>query len=287
MTLRAYAGTKTGYVPWALDQNQRGPSCGMTAISVAYRILTGWTIFPTKGHYRNFEDQLFKVKIDKGDENAYVLRKAAKDLDHTQAGEIVNADSLVDLVGLCEDVSAEVVSLSPSLKVGEDFVASVREDIKAGYVPIVLFHVGYIKGNSKEYEPRRGQTHRHWIAIFGVETGRSWLHLELRNLSPRAPLLFNGHDMNRNDMLVWNWGKPFIIGGEELGQSSALSIDWVTEPRMWKKTSGKKGQLAWLELGPGDKRYRVGSTESNVRYTVEKPTRDLDLRGYVRVRATS
>jgi len=87
--------------------------------------------------------------------------------------------------------------------------------------------------------------------------------------------------------LVWNRGKPFIIGGEELGQSSALSIDWVTEPRMWKKTSGKKGQLAWLELGPGDKRYRVGSTESNVRYTVEKPTRDLDLRGYVRVRATS
>ena len=51
------------------------------------------------GHYRDFESQRYKVKIDKGQENADVLRKAAKDLDHTQAAEIVNADSLVDVIG--------------------------------------------------------------------------------------------------------------------------------------------------------------------------------------------
>lgn len=88
-------------------------------------------------------------------------------------------------------------------------------------------------------------------------------------------------------MLVWNWGEPFIIGGEELGDSSALSIDWVTRPRMWKKTPGQKGNLAWLELGPHETGYTEGSKDSNVRYTTEKPTRHLDLRGYVRVRATS
>lgn len=284
--LTEYSGTKTGYVPWAMTQDQRGPSCGMTAISVAYRILTGWTIFPTKGHYRDFESQRYKVKIDKGKENAYVLRKAAKDLDHTQAGEIVNADSLVDLIGLCEDVTAEVVEIAASPKPGEAFVASIRKDIEAGHVPIVLFHVGYTR-KAGFYEPRRGQTHRHWVAVFGVEHKRTWRHLGIKHLSVQPPLKFTETVESANAMLVWNWGKPYIVGGLELGDSSALSIDWVTRPRMWKKESGKLGRLAWLELGPGDRDYEEGSKEPNVRYTVEKPTRDLDLRGYVRVRATS
>jgi len=283
MTLRAYSGTKTGYVPWALTQNQRGPTCAMTAISVAYRILTGWTIFPTKGHFRNFESQLFNITIEKGQENAYVLRKAAKDLDHTQAGEIVNADSLVELVGLCEDVAAEVVSFKPSMTVGQDFVESIRTDIGKGLVPIVLFHVGFTSTQG-HYLPERGQKYRHWIAIFGVEEKRKWLQLDIKHLSVQPALRFTAQDMKAADMLVWNWGNPFIVGGDELGGSSALSIDWVTEPRMWEK-SGKPGTLAWLERGPGDKDYQPDLEQSNVRYTVEKPTRDLDLRGYVRIGA--
>lgn len=48
-----YAGVR-GDVPWTMKQNQRGPTCGCTSIAVAYRILTGWTVFPTKGNYRQF-----------------------------------------------------------------------------------------------------------------------------------------------------------------------------------------------------------------------------------------
>lgn len=285
--LRSYNGLMFGHVPWAMTQNQRGPTCGMTAISVAYRILTGWTIFPTKGHYRDFYNQLYNVKLTKGHEKAYVLRRAAKDLQHTKAGEIVNADSLVKLVDLCEGVRAKVVSFEPSTvvgqSVGQSFVEAIREEMEGGNVPIVLFHVGYT-GTEGHYEPKRGQTHRHWVAIFGVEDGgRSWRHLDVRNVEGQIPLQFTGHDMQPNDLLVWNWGRPYIVGGVELGESSALSIDWVTDPRMWKKQSGKPGKLAWLELGPGDTEYRVGLNEPNVRYTKERPTRDLDLRGYVSV----
>lgn len=287
MNLQAYNGTMTGHRPWALTQNQRGPTCGMTAISVAYRILTGWTIFATKGQFRDFNKQLFLVDMQKGDEDAYVLRKAAKDLHLTQAGEIVNADSLLELLNLCEGVSADIVELQDSHDVGARFVSSVRADIKAGYVPIVLFHVGILGGG--QYKPARGEKYQHWVAIFGVEENNAWCHATVKNLSPQTDLTFPDGVMTADAMLVWNWGRPFVVGGEALGRSSALSIDWVSgRPRMWMKDESKEmeGKLKWNELTGSDDNYVVDSTAPNVRYTQEAPSRSLDLRGYVRVRAT-
>lgn len=285
MTLQRYTGDVLGRVPWALTQNQRGPTCGMTAISVAYRLLTGWTIFPTKGQFRDFNRQLFAVDMKKGDENCYGLREAAKDLGHTTAGEIVNADSLVELIGRCDGVTADIVELPDTLDVGARFVTSVRESIKAGYVPIVLFHVGFtlVQG---QYRPARGEKYQHWVAIVGVEENMGWCHVRPTYLSPEPSLTFPGSKMSKDDMLVWNWGKPFIVGGEELGRSSALSIDWVSgRPRMWEKEPGKPGELKWLERAGDDKEYVDGSTAPNVRYTSEQPLRDVNLRGYVRMRA--
>jgi hypothetical protein len=260
----------------------------MTAISVAYRILTGWTIFATKGQFRDFNRQLFKVDMQKGDENAYVLRKAAKDMHLTQAGEIVNADSLLELLGLCEGVSAEIVELEDSHDVGARFVNSVRADIKAGYVPIVLFHVGFTSVRG-QFKPARGEKYQHWVTIVGVEEKNAWCHATVKNLSPQVDLTFNGSPMSTDEMLVWNWGEPYVVGGVELGKSSALSIDWVSgKPRMWVKDDSqeKEGQLSWKEVTGSDDNYVNGSTAPNVRYTQEAPVRSLDLRGYIRVRAT-
>lgn len=283
MALREYTGTKQGDIPWAMDQNQRGPTCGMTAISVAYRILTGWTIFPTKGHFRDFQSKLYGVKINKGDENAYVLRKAAKDLEHTVAGEIVNADSLVELIRCCEGVDAETVPFEDNVDVGEKFLQSVRKDILAGNVPIVLFHVG-LTLTEGQYKPHRGEKYQHWVAIFGAEEGRKWSHLQIKHLTPRMPLKFTDNNVEKDALLVWNWGKPYIVGGVELGKSSALSIDWATgKPRMWEKEANKPGQLAWLEWTGTDPQYIEGSKLANHRYTVETANKSLDLRGYVRV----
>lgn len=248
----------------------------MTAISVAYRILTGWTIFPTKGHFRKFNSELYGITLEKGQENAYVLRRAAKDLEHTVAGEIVNADALVDLVNLCEDVRGEVVQVEDA----DEFVESVKKDLERGNVPIVLFHVGLpLVRNSGLYRPARGEKYRHWVAIVGAARKGTWRPAASKHFK----LTFSG-DYKSGDLLVWNWGQPFLVGGKELGKASALSIDWTGDrPRMFEKELGKPCKLAWLEYGPDDDRYRDQVKSPRVRYVSEKPTRDLASLGYVRV----
>jgi hypothetical protein len=182
--MEAYGGALSGHRPWIMTKNQRGPTCGLTAITVAYRILTGWTIFATKGQYRDFMHEVKSVNLKKGEEKAYVLRKAAKDKGFTAAGEIVNADDLVELVNICDDIRAKVKVIDGSIpsKLGEKFVQSVRDDIKKGIVPIVLFYVGDNPNSPPDYMPTRKGLFQHWVPLFAVEDNFKWLSLKVKNL---------------------------------------------------------------------------------------------------------
>lgn len=233
MALRKFNGITFGRVPWALTQDQRGPTCGMTAISVAYRILTGWTIFPTKGHFRTFNENIYGIVLNKGQENAYVLRRAAKDLSHTVAGEIVNADSLANLVNLCEDVEGQVVELDDSAT----FVTSVEYDIKNGCVPIVLFHVELplVEGTGL-YRPQRGGRYRHWVAIVGVKKEGTWHcvksgHFPLTSrVMVRKQTCSSGIGGNRSSWVAPSWAKlrPSVSTGREINHACLRSS--LTDP---------------------------------------------------------
>jgi hypothetical protein len=81
---------------------------------------------------------------------------------------------------------------------------------------------------------------------------------------------------------MWNWGDPWLIDGKALGESSALSLDWTTEPRMWDKRNGIEGELGWNEINPSQKNeYKLGIKDKKVRYTARKANRNLEERGYV------
>ncbi len=279
--MRKYSGTLNGHRPWAMQQNQRGPTCGLTAISVAYRILTGWTIFATKGEYRNFMQTNKRVTVNKGQENAYVLRKAAKDKGFTAAGEIVNADDLAKLVNICQGVRARVNVVEGSWRrnVGSSFVRAVREDIKKGIVPVVMFYVN-VMGRGR-YAPDRSGLFQHWIPLFAVEENRKWISLEVKNLTRKAPLKLPQGNVPKNLMVMWNWGNPWLVDGEALGKSSALSLDWTTTPRMWDKRDAQSGDMGWKEINPSKKEYRRNVRHDKVRYTRRERIRALDKRGYV------
>jgi hypothetical protein len=278
--MEKYTGGLNGHRPWIMTQNQRGPTCGLTAITVAYRILTGWTIFATKGQYRDFQSQVKSVIVKKGDENAYVLRKAAIDKGFTAAGEIVNADDLVELVNMCDGIRAtiRVIDRTIPFKVGENFVQAVREDIGKGIVPIVLFYVQ----TEPTLEPNRAGLFQHWVPLFAVEEKMKWLSLKIKNLTPlEQALTLKTGPTKKNQMIMWNWGEPWLIDGEALGSSSALSLDWTTTPRMWDKRAGIEGELGWKEINPSEKDYDVSVKDKKVRYTKREKTRDLKERGYV------
>jgi hypothetical protein len=278
--MEKYTGGLNGHRPWIMTQNQRGPTCGLTAITVAYRILTGWTIFATKGQYRDFQSQVKSVIVKKGDENAYVLRKAAIDKGFTAAGEIVNADDLVELVNMCDGIRAtiRVIDRSIPFKVGENFVQAVREDIRKGVVPIVLFYVQ----TEPPLEPNRTGKFQHWVPLFAVEEKMKWLSLKIKNLTPlEQALTLKTGPTKKNQMIMWNWGEPWLIDGEALGKSSALSLDWTTTPRMWDKRAGIEGELGWKEINPSEKDYDVSVKDKKVRFTKREKTRDLEERGYV------
>jgi hypothetical protein len=268
----------TGHRPWIMTKDQRGPTCGLTAITIAYRILTGWTIFATKGQYRNFLDEKYSVKVKKGQENAYVLRKAAKDKGFTAAGEIVNADDLAELVNLCGDVKAEVREIDGSdlSVIGVDFVKAIRKDIGDGKVPIVLCYL------TDDDKPTRTGKWQHWVVVFAVEESGKWRRLKIKNLHAKRDLGLKGIPKS-NQMLIWSWGDPYTIDGVSFGKASALSLDWQSTPRMWVKGK-KKGVLDWDEVPQSDPKYKiVKKPKSNVRYTKVKPKRGLEKRGYVAV----
>lgn len=272
----------SGDIPWAMQQDQRGPTCGMTSIAVAYRILTGWTVFPTKGNYRAFMDELRSWPVEKGQENIYSIRKAAKDNQATTAGEIVNADDMVQLINNhAQDVHAGVVEIEPTrLGYQEEFLSKVREAIKSGLAPIILFYVdGPTDNIGRQYK------WQHWVNIFAVEDGTGkWLQCNMKNLSFKQPITLNVQP-KKDQILIWTWGMPFTIDGKALGAASALSIDWASKPRMWKK-GNKVGKLDWDEIVPDTEKYVPLSSQSpsdKVRYTQVVPKRALELRGFVAV----
>jgi hypothetical protein len=277
--MEEYTGGLKGHRPWIMTQNQRGPTCGLTAITVAYRILTGWTIFATKGQYREFMSKVKSVNLKKGEENAYVIRKAAKDKGLTAAGEIVNADDLAELVNMCDGIQArvKVIDRFMPLKLGEKFVQAVRQDIGKGIVPIVLF---YVK-TEPTLEPNRTGLFQHWVPLFAVENQMKWLSLNVKNTTFKQPLTLKQRPTKKNQMIMWNWGEPWLIDGEALGKSSALSLDWTTIPRMWDKRAGIEGKLGWKEINPSEGDYKLGVSDKKVRYTKREKTRNLEERGYV------
>ncbi|MEN6318093.1 MAG: hypothetical protein ABFD82_05000 [Syntrophaceae bacterium] len=276
--MEKYTGGLDGHRPWIMTQNQRGPTCGLTAITVAYRILTGWTIFATKGQYRDFMHEVKSVDVKKGDENAYVLRKAALDKGYTAAGEIVNADDLAELVNMCDGIRATVRVIDKALPsiMGDNFVKAVREDIGKGIVPIVLFYV-----KTPPPEPDRKGLFQHWVPLFAVEDKNKWLSLKVKNTTVQPPLILKTGPTKKNQMLMWNWGNPWLIDGEALGISSALSLDWTTTPRMWDKRAGIDGELGWKEINPSEGDYKLDVKDKKVRYTKREKIRDLEERGYV------
>lgn len=272
----------TGDVPWTMTQNQRGPTCALTAISVAYRILTGWTIFATKGQYRDFSGQLKNIKLEKGQENAYVLRKAAKDADYTAAGEIVNADDLVELVDLTGDTTAVVRPITGP-KLGDNFLEALRTDIDLEWVPIVLFYL-----DIRPVKIQRSGAWQHWVTVFAVakEDQSGWHQLHPVVSHGKKPLLLTQKPKSAKDVVIWTWGKAYVVNGDELGSASALSLDWVSsgKQRRWLKepTLETAGKLKWIELPPGHTDYQAPLKEGQEeRFTTRQPTRPLDAAGYV------
>ena len=284
--MESFNGRFVGHMPWVMTQNQRGPTCGLTAINVAYRILTGWTLFATKGQYRDFSAQQYNKVVLKGNENIYVLRRAAKDLGYTAAGEIVNADDLADLANQCEGVSAEVKETSSSG--GEGFVEALREDIKAGGVPLVLFYV--IPGRPK-HEPSRRGPFQHWVPIFAIEDLFKWVDPGMQCINGNLPLSVKPSERAAKDaIMMWSWGKSWVTDGAQFGDASALSLDWVSgKPRKWIKHLSEEnmGKLKWDETLPSSSKYStVADPNTKVRETQRMPSRDLKLRGYINLTRT-
>jgi hypothetical protein len=281
--MKKFTGTFLGHMPWVMTQNQRGPTCGLTAINVAYRILTGWTLFATKGQYRDFNILQYQRVVKKGEEHAYVLRKAAKDLNYTAAGEIVNADDLADLANLCDGIRAEVIVTGDGD--GGNFMESIRRDIKAGGIPLVLFYVipdqQWIK-----HTPSRQGTFQHWVPIYAVENFLRWLNPRMTSINGNCLLNVSGKERAENDQLMmWSWGQAWVTDGVNLGKSSALSLDWLGgSPRKWIKNICHEniGKLKWSETLPSNNEYSTVPTKTTqVRNTSRIPNRNLALRGYV------
>lgn len=269
-----------GDVPWTMTQNQRGPTCGCTSIAVAYRILTGWTVFPTKGNYRQFSQDRLGVTLNKGDDDIFSVRKAAKFDDVSSAGEIVNADDMVTVINAhAEGVQAEVIKLDES-EPGADFIAKIKDAFRSGYAPMVLF---YIDGDTDNIG--RQYDFQHWVNIYAVEHGGKWLHTPVTNLQKKNDLELKKAPKD-GEMLVWTWGHPYLVDAGELGIASAISINWSEPPRMWQKELGQPGKLKWKELSPKDKDYVApkSSIPDNVRYTKVKPVEGLDKHGFVVMR---
>jgi hypothetical protein len=269
-----------GDVPWTMTQNQRGPTCGCTSIAVAYRILTGWTVFPTKGNYRQFSQDRLGIALKKGDDDIFSVRKAAKYDEVSSAGEIVNADDMVAVINEhAEGVQAEAIQLDEG-KPGTDFVAKVKQAFRAGSAPLVLF---YIDGPTDEIG--RQFDFQHWVNIYAVEDSGAWLYTPITNLQKKNELQLKQTPKD-GEMLVWTWGHPYVVDGNALGIASALSINWSKPPRMWEKESGKPGQLKWKEISPKSLDYVApsSSTPDNVRYTIVDPTVDVKTHGFVVMR---
>ncbi len=274
--MKEYTGSFAGHVPWIMTKDQRGPTCGLSAISIAYRILTGWTLFSTKGQYREFNSEQYQREVKKGEENALVLRKVAKDLGMTAAGEIVNADDLAELAGSCEGISAQVKAIA-----AEDFIAQVRKDIKAGGVPLVLFYV-IPDDEWVEHTPDRKGLFQHWVSVFSVEENGQWLYVNITSINNNKPLTIPTTEVaTANQIMVWSWGGPWVASGNTFATASALSIDWVTgKSRKWVKTQSN-GSLGWDEILPSSPEYEEQPKLAKVRYSQREPTRDLGFTGYV------
>lgn len=283
--MKKFTGGFSGHMPWVMKQNQRGPTCGLTAINVAYRILTGWTLFATKGQYREFNEV-----VNKGDESAYVLRKAAKDLHYTAAGEIVNADDLASLANLCDGIRADVKVTGDGN--GGDFVSSIRKDIKEGGVPLVLFYVIPDK-EWAEHIPSRHGVFQHWVPIYAIEDVLKWQSPKMTCINGNRPLSVDTKERAAKDQLMmWSWGKPWITAGARFGDASALSLDWVNSkggPRKWIKhiSDENVGKLKWEETLPTSDKYKItANSKTKVRLTNRLPNRSLTLRGYVNLTRT-
>jgi len=281
--MKEFTGQFSGHKPWVMTQNQRGPTCGLTAINVAYRILTGWTLFATKGQFRDFNQQQYRKDIKKGNENTYVLRRAAKELSYSAAGEIVNADDLAHLANLCGGIQAEI-KITGDGHAG-NFVHSIRKDINEGGVPLVLFYV-IPDENWVEHTPSRAGTFQHWVPIYAIEHLWQWLSPNMTCINGNRPLkVKTGQRAFKDQLMMWSWGKPWITDGEKFGEASALSIDWVSgSPRKWIKHINDKniGKLNWEEILPTDRAYTTSADlTTKVRLTSRMPNRELTLRGYV------
>jgi hypothetical protein len=268
-----------------MTQNQRGPTCGCTSIAVAYRILTGWTVFPTKGNFRQFSHDRLQIDLQKGNENILSVREAAKFDDVTTAGEIVNADDMVTVIKRhAEGVGARVVEVSQRTA-GESFLAEVRSAFDRGMAPIVLFYIdGKTDNIGRKYD------FQHWVNIFAVERKGKWLYTPITNLSSRDSLSLSDKPTSPGEMLVWTWGRQFVVDGQALGEASALSINWAEPPRMWQKdkiknTEWRDGDLNWEEISPKDQlKYVAPKSKSivpTVRYTTRLPSRKPKARGLV------
>lgn len=276
--LERYNGIE-GRIPWTMTQDQRGPTCGCTSIAVAYRILTGWTVFPTKGNYRQFSKDRRGIELQKGNENLLSIRQVAKFDDVTVAGEIVNADDMVSVINKhAEGVRAQVVELDQH-PIGRHFVEQVRAAFKAGLAPLVLF---YIDGPTDKIG--RKYDFQHWVNIYAIEHNGEWLYTPIKNLTTNLPLSLKTKP-KAEQILIWTWGKAYVVDGEALGEASALSINWAEPPRMWQKQPWREGALSWDEISPKDKKYVKPKPQSvpskNVRYTLVKPKRDLREHGFV------
>ena len=270
----------SGRIPWTMTQNQRGPTCGCTTIAVAYRILTGWTVFPTKGNYRQFSLDCRGIELQKGSENLLSIRQAAKFDDVTAAGEIVNADDMVAIINNhTEGVRAAVVKVDDS-NVGEDFMTKVRAAFENNLAPIVLFYIdGPTDNIGREYD------FQHWVNIYAVERDKKWLYTHIKNLTVELNQLELTAPPKPNEILIWTWGKPYVVDGPSLGEASALSINWAEPPRMWLKEP-PSGKLNWKEISPKNTKEYVepmlqSAQQKNVRYTSTKQKRDLSDHGFV------
>ncbi|HEU4406878.1 MAG TPA: hypothetical protein VFS43_16545 [Polyangiaceae bacterium] len=274
-----------GDIPWTMTQSQRGPTCGCTAIAVAYRILTGWTVFPTKGNFRQFSNDRRGRWLEKGQEHIVSVRNVAKYDDVSTAGEIVNADDMAELINdHAEGVRASVVDVEGQ-NVGAAFVEQVRNAFDAKLAPLVLF---YIDPRDGELGIGREFDGAHWVNIYAVEKGGEWHFTAINNLTVKKPLLLTKAP-KKGQMLVWSWARAWVVDGEALGKASALSVDWKTTPRLWTKdkTEENVGQLAWKEIVPDSDDYEESKPSTDVqevRYTGVAPLRPLSKYGFVVMR---
>lgn len=203
----------------------------------------------------------------------------------TSAGESVNADDMVSVINRhAEGVRAQIVGLEDGPKVGATFVDSVRYAFKQRMAPLVLFYIdGPTDNIGREYD------FQHWVNIFAVEDKGKWLYTAIKNLGSKIPLRLITPPKT-DEILIWTWGKPYVIDGPELGKASVLSINWLEPPRMWQKlkqgdVNWKDGDLNWDEVSPKNDKYTPPDPSSlppkSVRYTKVAPSKGLDKRGFV------